>query len=66
VGTGEPFPVGEVKWLGLEVDHSAKVKRMSGDMHLLPLYAFMVWTGTTSLHTNGTEMLMCFILALCF
>ena len=34
-------------------------------MHLLPLYALMVWTGTTSLSTNGTEMLMCFISTLC-
>jgi len=52
--------------LGLEVDYSAEVKRMSGDVHLLPLHAFMAGTGTTSLHTNGTEMLVCFIGMLCF
>ena len=37
-----------VKRLGHEVDHLASRLRMSGAIFLLPLYAFMALTGTTS------------------
>jgi hypothetical protein len=39
-----------IKCLGCEVDHSHLVPRLriSGDIPSFPLYAFMVWTGTTS------------------
>jgi len=49
VGANGSFPA--VRWLVHETDrfHLLRELRMSGDIPPLPLYVFMVWTGTSYL-----------------
>jgi hypothetical protein len=54
LGPTQPVCLRRVKWLGREVDHTPPY---GAHIPLLPLFAFMVWTGTTLLRLSETQII---------